>query len=75
MSIYFTIAQYDVASAKSLLEAIKPPLKIEEGVEIDLILMLNIPIVLSVGEHVVHIVFGRPPTKAKTSKKACEALI
>lgn len=57
------------------IERIESPFKIEEWVEIYLVVMFNIVIIQkTIGKHVMSIVFGRPPTERQTSNKACKEL-
>jgi hypothetical protein len=43
-------------------EGVEPPLEVEEGIEVHLVLVLYVLVVLlDVCEHMVHVVLGRPP--------------
>lgn len=50
-------------------EGIEPPFQVQELEEIHLILMLYVLIVFDdVCEHVMHVVFGAPPFRGKTTE-------
>lgn len=62
--------KYEVFAFDGRDQRVESPFQVEKFIKIYFVFMLNVFVVLhNVGEHVVHVVLGRPPFNRKPSKK------